>query len=76
MGIVVIECPETGRTNFTGLRIDRSSFRRMPAFFDRTFCPICRVNHEWFAQDAWVSDFAKNRLADQRKLSQDRIAGT
>jgi len=25
-------------------------------FFGRTYCPLCRVTHEWFAQDAWVCD--------------------
>ena len=24
--------------------------------FSRTFCPLGRVKHEWFAKDAWVSE--------------------
>jgi hypothetical protein len=28
----------------------------MPVFFSRTFCPFCRVPHEWFAKEAWVAD--------------------
>jgi hypothetical protein len=25
-------------------------------FFSRVYCPFCRVEHEWFAKDAWVCD--------------------
>jgi hypothetical protein len=28
----------------------------MPVFFARSYCPICRTEHEWFAQEAWVCD--------------------
>jgi hypothetical protein len=35
---------------------DRESFRTMPVLFARTFCPHCRTDHEWFAQQAWVNE--------------------
>jgi hypothetical protein len=25
-------------------------------FFSRTLCPICRADHAWFAQEAWVDE--------------------
>jgi hypothetical protein len=56
MGTVMIRCPETGREVSTGMRADRDSFRATPVFFARSFCPICRTEHEWFAQQAWVCD--------------------
>jgi hypothetical protein len=28
----------------------------MPVFFARSYCPICRAEHEWFAQQAWVCE--------------------
>jgi hypothetical protein len=56
MGLVMIRCPTTGRPIPTGLKVDRSSFSSTPVFFSRTRCPICRVNHEWFAKDAWVRE--------------------
>ena len=56
MGSVMIKCPETGRDIATGMRADRETFRSMPVFFARVLCPICRKQHEWFAQHAWVSE--------------------
>src|SRR4249919_2764340 len=56
MGIVVIHCPKTGKAISTGMHIDRAAFGSMPVFFSRTFCPSCRILHEWFAASAWVCD--------------------
>jgi hypothetical protein len=56
MGSVMIKCPETGRDIATGMRADRETFRSMPVFFARVLCPICRKQHEWFAQHAWVCE--------------------
>ena len=56
MGSVMIKCPETGRAISTGMVADRKTFRSMPVFFARVLCPICRKQHEWFAQNAWVCD--------------------
>lgn len=58
MGIVMISCPETQRAISTDIRVDRASFNSKPVFFSSTFCPLCRVKHEWFAKDAWVCDSA------------------
>ncbi len=54
MGVVMIRCPETRRAISTGIEADRTTFRSTPVFFSHTFCPLCRVTHEWFAGDAWV----------------------
>jgi len=56
MGAVMIKCPDTGRDIPTGLVADRESFSATPVFFSRTFCPICRTHHEWFAAQAWVCE--------------------
>ena len=56
MGIVMIRCPETRRTISTGIQVDRATFRSTPVFFSRTYCPLCRTTHEWFAKNAWVCD--------------------
>jgi len=45
-----------GRDIPTGLTTDRKSFAAMPVFFARVYCPICRIEHEWFAKEAWVCD--------------------
>ena len=56
MGTLMIKCPETGREIPTGYAADAESFRHMPVFFARSFCPLCRAEHEWFAQEAWVGE--------------------
>ncbi len=56
MSMLMIRCPTMGRTIFTGREVDSASFRFSPVFFSRTCCPLCRVTHEWFAQDAWICD--------------------
>jgi hypothetical protein len=58
MGIVMISCPETRRAIYTGIQVARATFHSTPVFFSRTFCPLCRVEHEWFAKDAWICDSA------------------
>jgi hypothetical protein len=56
MGTVMVRCPETGRDIATGIVTDRESFRSTPVFFARVYCPLCRTQHEWFAQEAWVCE--------------------
>jgi hypothetical protein len=56
MGAVMIKCPDTGREIATGMTADRESFAATPVFFARAYCPICRTEHEWFAQQAWVCE--------------------
>jgi hypothetical protein len=59
MGLVKVKCPVTGRVNSTGIEMDAARFRRTPVFFGRSYCPACRVEHEWFAGDAWVAEPAR-----------------
>lgn len=56
MGMLMIECPQTGRPIPTGIKIDRESFMRSSVFFSRTRCPICQTDHSWFAPEAWVQE--------------------
>ena len=56
MSMLMIRCPKTGRPISTGREVESASFCSSPVFFSRTFCPLCRVTHEWFARDAWVCD--------------------
>jgi hypothetical protein len=59
MGLVMVKCPATGRVNSTGIEMDAARFRRTAVFFGRSYCPACRVAHEWFAGDAWVEEPAR-----------------
>ena len=56
MGTVMIRCPRSGREIATGFEADAADFNSMPVFFARSYCPICRAEHEWFAQQAWVCE--------------------
>ena len=56
MGMVMVKCPQSGRAIPTGIKTDRDSFRRSPVFFGRTSCPICHIDHAWFAREAWVDE--------------------
>lgn len=66
MGAVMIKCPNTGQAISTGMAADKPSFGSTPVFFSRTFCPICRSLHEWFAKEAWVCDNGNTRITSQR----------
>lgn len=66
MGMVMIKCPQTGRAIPTGINADRESFGHSIVFFRRTHCPICRIDHAWFAREAWVHEpgvLARHRSA-------------
>ncbi len=56
MDEVMFKCPETGAAISTGIKADRERFRRSVVFFARTYCSLCRTDHEWFAKDAWVRE--------------------
>jgi len=60
----MVRCPETGRAISTGIKMDRTRFNSMPVFFARSYCPLCRTDHAWFARDAWVCDEAVEKPAD------------
>jgi len=61
--MVMINCPATGSAIPTGIKTDRDSFRKSAVFFARTFCPNCRIAHEWFAMDAWLQEHNLARSA-------------
>ena len=64
MGAVMVRCPHPGRDIPTGLVTDRKSFEAMPVFFARVYCPICRIEHEWFAKEAWVCETEPRQHGD------------
>jgi hypothetical protein len=64
MGNVMVKCPGTGREIPTGMIADPVSFRSSPVFFARVDCPLCRTQHEWFAQEAWVCEAGGNLEAE------------
>jgi hypothetical protein len=68
MGMIMVKCPETGRAIPTGIEADRESFQRCTVFFARTRCPICRIEHAWFAREAWVEQPVQALRAAARRV--------
>ena len=56
MGVVVIECPNTGRVVSTGIETDADSFRSLPHTLSRFKCPLCGGVHHWWKGEAWLAD--------------------
>jgi len=71
MDRLMIRCPATGRAIFTGRYIEYKAFRTIPVFFSKTYCPHCRVQHEWFVGDAWVCD---SRSSEYKPVSEPQVA--
>ena len=77
MGRLMIRCPVTGREISSGIEADRSRFRASAVFFARSYCEFCRVEHEWFAKDAWVCEpIALGRARPAHRRSHDATGGT
>ncbi len=73
MGALMIRCPNTGYASPTGYEADPARFREMPVFFAVSYCPICRLDHQWFAADAWVREQAAERGSLRDKSTPARI---
>ena len=69
--MLMIKCPASGRDIPTGIEMDRRSFARTPVFFSRTYCPLCRTNHEWFAKQAWIHE--PSRVVERKAVAGQRI---
>jgi endogenous inhibitor of DNA gyrase (YacG/DUF329 family) len=50
MGMIVIDCPSTGRAVSTG--IEMLSIERLPTVTAQTKCPVCGRVHEWTKDSA------------------------
>ena len=69
MSMLIIRCPKTGQAISTGREVEIAAFRSTPVFFGRTDCPLCRVTHEWFAQDAWVCDSEAGDATSEQQVA-------
>ena len=69
MSMLMIRCPKTGQEISTGREVEIAAFRSTPVFFGRTYCPLCRVTHEWFTQDAWVCDSQAGDATSEQQVA-------
>ena len=56
MGMLFTTCPVTGQEIFTGIETDTLSFSRTPAFVGKVRCPICKAEHSWSKETAWLRE--------------------
>jgi hypothetical protein len=54
MGIIMINCPATGRSVSTG--IETIGIEELPAVTAKMVCPACGRVHDWTKADAWLDD--------------------
>jgi hypothetical protein len=54
MGVLMIQCPSTGREVSTG--IEMLDVEQLPAVKATTVCPACGRVHEWTKHEAWLAD--------------------
>jgi hypothetical protein len=52
MGIIMINCPATGRRVSTG--IETVDIEELPAVTAKMVCPACGRMHDWTKADAWL----------------------
>jgi hypothetical protein len=54
MGVIMIQCPSTGRGVSTG--IETIAVEQLPTVKAQTVCPACGRMHEWTKNEAWLAD--------------------
>ena len=54
MGIIMINCPATGRGVSTG--IETIGIEDLPAVTAKMVCSACGRVHDWTKADAWLDD--------------------
>jgi len=71
MGIIMINCPATGRGVSTG--IETIGIEGLPAVTAKMVCPACGRAHDWTKADAWLDDTGEQyRLGDRCRARRAR----
>ena len=56
MGALMIRCPQTGLSIFTGIETDQISLDKTPDLPTHTRCSECGREHMWWKREAWLED--------------------
>jgi hypothetical protein len=56
MTALMIRCPQTGRTIYTGIETDQVSLDKAPDVPMHTRCPECGREHMWWKREAWFQN--------------------
>ena len=59
MGVVLVQCPRTGRYISTGVETDNNGFNLLIERPKTVQCPCCRKEHVWTKRNAMLVDPAK-----------------
>ena len=68
MGILMINCPSTGRAVSTG--IEMSGIDQLPTVIATIECSMCGRVHEWTKDDAWLAEGGEH----YRRIAADKAA--
>ena len=47
MGLICIQCPQTGQQVFTGIEVERAEFDQLPVRQSTMYCWVCGGEHTW-----------------------------
>ena len=61
MGIIMINCPATGRDVSTGIEV--CDVEELPIVKARMFCPACGGVHDWTKREARLADYGERTTA-------------
>jgi hypothetical protein len=56
MPTLMIKRLQTGQPICTGIETDEVSFKKLPDVLAHTRCPVCGLEHAWWAREAWLAD--------------------
>jgi hypothetical protein len=56
MGSLMIRCPQTGLSIFTGIETDQISLDKTPDVPTHTRCSVCGREHMWWKRETWLTD--------------------
>jgi hypothetical protein len=62
MGVLMLQCPTTGRVFATGVNTDKATFDQIPDTISTARCPHCGQAHPWRPADARLLDFVPPSL--------------
>jgi hypothetical protein len=64
MNVVMITCPQTGRSVSTGIEIDPATFATLPHIPAQMRCSACGGDHVWSKEQAWLVDGSTEYLKE------------
>jgi len=72
VGIIMINCPATGRGVSTGIEVCATD--QLPIVTARMICPACGRVHEWTKKEAWLGNGGEQYRCEQfRKLAHGSV---